>query len=282
MLVIDDQGGDVDPDGRAVRGLRAPSSSGSSSSPDDRALQRARAVHRREALAAALSARTSGGCERSPTSIRTSRCSTACRRSTTCCASTRWWSPAPHRSHAARRPQARPRPTSSWPARSTSASPAFAAGPKTEELLAWWSERLATDCLVAPERGYFVDQRWMDFAPGLVPGFFILRDPGYNLAYWNLAGARPARRGNRYEVDGRPLRFFHFSGFDPERPHMLSKHQDRIQLSEQPVLLGALPQLRPGARARGARRVVPGPTASGSCRTARRSTTSRGRSSATP
>ena len=33
------------------------------------------------------------------------------------------------------------------------------------------------------------------------------------------------------------MRFYHFSGFDPERPHLLSKHQDRIQLSEQPVLL---------------------------------------------
>ncbi len=133
----------------------------------------------------------------------------------------------------------------------------FAAGPKTDELLAWWSERLATDCLVAPERGYFVDQRWMDFAPGLVEGFFILRDPGYNLAYWNLAGRDLRRRGNRYEVDGRPLRFYHFSGFDPERPHLLSKHQDRIQLSEQPLLLELCPQLRPGARGRRARRVVP-------------------------
>ena len=44
----------------------------------------------------------------------------------------------------------------------------FAGGDEVDELLDWWAERLATDCLVAPERGYFVDQRWMDLAPGLV------------------------------------------------------------------------------------------------------------------
>ncbi|MGZ4202452.1 MAG: FkbM family methyltransferase, partial [Thermoleophilaceae bacterium] len=113
----------------------------------------------------------------------------------------------------------------------------FAAGPDTERLIDWWAERLATDCIVAPEAGYFVDQRWMDFAPGLVEDIHILRDPGYNLAYWNFAGRELRRRGDRYEVNGSPLRFFHFSGYDPARPHLLSKHQDRIQLSEHPVLL---------------------------------------------
>lgn len=113
----------------------------------------------------------------------------------------------------------------------------FAAGPQTDRLLDWWAERLATDCVVDPEHGYFVDQRWMDFAPGLVEDLFILRDPGYNLAYWNFSGRDLRKRGNRYEVDGQPLRFFHYSGFDPERRHLLSKHQNRIQLSQYPVLL---------------------------------------------
>jgi glycosyltransferase involved in cell wall biosynthesis len=112
----------------------------------------------------------------------------------------------------------------------------LARGEESARLLDWWSERLATDCIVDPERGYFVDQRWMDLAPGLVDRFAVLRDPGYNVAYWNLGG-RSLRRGRAgYEVNGRPLRFFHFSGYDPRDPDRISKHQDRIDFLGEPAL----------------------------------------------
>ena len=112
----------------------------------------------------------------------------------------------------------------------------ISAGHDADRLLDWWSERLETDCIVAPAEALFVDQRWIDFAPGLVESFHVLRDPGYNVAYWNLAGRDVRRAGAGYEVNGRPLRFFHFSGFDPRVPGRLSKHQNRIGLSERPAL----------------------------------------------
>ena len=112
----------------------------------------------------------------------------------------------------------------------------ISARPEAYRLLDWWSERLETDCIVAPAQALFVDQRWIDFAPGLVESFHVLRDPGYNVAYWNLAGRDVQRVGAGYEVNGRPLRFFHFSGFDPRVPDRLSKHQDRIRLGERPAL----------------------------------------------
>jgi glycosyltransferase involved in cell wall biosynthesis/SAM-dependent methyltransferase len=103
-------------------------------------------------------------------------------------------------------------------------------GATTEGLLDWWSERLKTDCVVAPDAGYFVDQRWMDFVHGVAPDFYVLRDPSYNVAYWNLHGRELTYRKGRYYVDGRPLRFFHFSGFDPDHRKRLSKHQTRIEI----------------------------------------------------
>lgn len=109
-------------------------------------------------------------------------------------------------------------------------------GPETDELLDWWSERLRTDCRVAPEQGYFVDQRWIDFVHGIAPDFYVLKDPGYNVAYWNLHSRDLTCENGHYCVDGHPLRFFHFSGFDPELRHLLSKHQTRIKLSENPAL----------------------------------------------
>ncbi len=104
-------------------------------------------------------------------------------------------------------------------------------GARAKRLLDWWAERLKTDCVVAPDVGYFVDQRWMDFVHGVMPGFYVLRDPAYNVAYWNLHGRTLTyERDRRYRVDGQPLRFFHFSGFDPEHRKRLSKHQSRHEI----------------------------------------------------
>jgi len=102
--------------------------------------------------------------------------------------------------------------------------------PEIESLLDWWADRLLRDCRVDPVWGYFVDQRWFDLAPGLVSELEILRDPEFNVAYWNLHSRKLERRGSRYLVEGQPLAFFHFSGFDPEHPLILSRHQDRIDV----------------------------------------------------
>jgi glycosyltransferase involved in cell wall biosynthesis/SAM-dependent methyltransferase len=106
----------------------------------------------------------------------------------------------------------------------------------SERFLDWWSEHLRRDCVVDPDNGYFVDQRWVDLVPGIWPDHFILRDPGYNLAYWNLPNRELRFDHGRYTVDGKPLRFFHFSGFDPLHPEELSRHQSRIEVPSRPPL----------------------------------------------
>ena len=79
-------------------------------------------------------------------------------------------------------------------------------------------------------------QRWFDLAPGFVSDLAIVRDPEYNVAYWNLHDRRMAHSDAGYTVNDRPLAFFHFSGFDPEHPLILSRHQDRIDVTADPVL----------------------------------------------
>lgn len=104
--------------------------------------------------------------------------------------------------------------------------------------LEWWRSRLARHCLNDLANGYFVDQRWVDLAPAFFP-FYPLRDPGANVAAWNLLTRRVEETPEGYRVDGVPLRFFHFSGFDPERPYLLSKWllpSPHTLLSEHPAL----------------------------------------------
>ena len=110
-------------------------------------------------------------------------------------------------------------------------------GAFADQLLDWWGERLEEDCIVDPYRGFFVDQRWIDLVPGMAESFHVLRDPGFNVAYWNLATRPLSERDGAWYVKGDvPLRLFHFSGFDPDKPHVLSKHQDRIRLTDHPAL----------------------------------------------
>jgi glycosyltransferase involved in cell wall biosynthesis/SAM-dependent methyltransferase len=105
-----------------------------------------------------------------------------------------------------------------------------------DELLDWWSERLETDCVVDPPSGRFVDQKWIDLVPGIWPQTHLLRDPAYNIAYWNLHARTLEINGDAGQprIDGAPVRFLHFSGYSPDRPDTLSKHQDRIDFEERP------------------------------------------------
>ena len=103
----------------------------------------------------------------------------------------------------------------------------FAAFAKTTESLAfirWWAGKLHTECYSEPERGLFVDQKFVDLAPAFIGQLTVLRHPGYNVAYWNTAGRSVVGTGSRYTVDGAPLVFFHFSGVVPGEPDIYSKH----------------------------------------------------------
>ena len=100
----------------------------------------------------------------------------------------------------------------------------MALGPASGPVLDWWQQHLRRHCLNDPANGYFVDQRWMDLGATLFH-HHVLRDPGCNVAYWNLDRRHLTWTDDGYLVDGAPLRFFHFSGFPPERPWVLSTHQ---------------------------------------------------------
>ena len=109
--------------------------------------------------------------------------------------------------------------------------------PSLARFLAWWQEKLEFQCVVDTARGLFVDQKWMDLAPGLFPDVAILRHEGYNVAYWNLGQRKVVGESSSSAVDGpsvngQPLRFYHFSGFNPAVPDMVSRHDHRLRLAD--------------------------------------------------
>jgi hypothetical protein len=81
--------------------------------------------------------------------------------------------------------------------------------------LEWWEARAAVDCRDNPGKGFYLNQKWMDLVPALFPNAVVIRDPGFNVAAWNLAERRVERVDGRWTVNGVPLCFFHFSRSQP-------------------------------------------------------------------
>jgi hypothetical protein len=129
--------------------------------------------------------------------------------------------------------------------------------PTSADLLKWWERRCLDLGFSEGRTGLFVDQKWMNLAPGLFDRIAILRDPGCNMAYWNLheralidspsntapsvTSTEPNRALRATSAPSasecaHPLRFFHFSGITLTDPASLSKNTDRFSLADRPDL----------------------------------------------
>ena len=108
-----------------------------------------------------------------------------------------------------------------------------------DAFLSFWSERLRQDAISSIDEQLFTDQRWVDNVPSMFP-HTIVRDPGYNVAYWNVYQRPLARDADgAITAAGVPVRFVHYSGYRPERPWLTSMHfanRPRVLLSANPLL----------------------------------------------
>ena len=118
---------------------------------------------------------------------------------------------------------------------------AFRRCPEADRLLAWWDDRCLSAGFSEGRTGLFVDQKWMNLAPGLFEGVALLRDAGCNMAYWNLHERSLTGNSASPMVENKsgaavPLRFFHFSGIEAGKAGSLSRHTNRYNLEQRPDL----------------------------------------------
>ncbi len=86
--------------------------------------------------------------------------------------------------------------------------------PNGRKFLRWWAERLIDYSHIDFIKGTFTDQKWANLAPYLFEGVHVLLDRAYNVATWNVRNRRIGRNGKgEWQVNDKPLRFYHFSGF---------------------------------------------------------------------
>jgi hypothetical protein len=77
--------------------------------------------------------------------------------------------------------------------------------------LNWWADRIEKACFNEPDKGFYLEQKWLDHAPVFF-NIHILRHPGYNVAKWNLHQRKIERSiFGDYTANGQPLKVFHFS-----------------------------------------------------------------------
>lgn len=76
--------------------------------------------------------------------------------------------------------------------------------------LDWWGEILTLQCTRYPNDHLFTDQKWVDHFP-VYFNAKISRDPGMNVAPWNLDEREITVRDGKYFSNHVPLKFVHFS-----------------------------------------------------------------------
>jgi hypothetical protein len=89
----------------------------------------------------------------------------------------------------------------------------------------WWKNRLLEFCVDDKAAGIFVDQKWCDLVPAMFERVGIVRDPGYNVASWNLSHRTVSvdERGTIL-VNAHPLRFYHYTKLGPIGDTMTRKY----------------------------------------------------------
>lgn len=77
---------------------------------------------------------------------------------------------------------------------------------------AWWAGVTRAACYDDPAEGIFTDQKYCDLAPAMFEGVEISRDPGCNVASWNLSRRSVAITADgALTANGARLRFYHFT-----------------------------------------------------------------------
>lgn len=97
----------------------------------------------------------------------------------------------------------------------------------TKKSLGWWKDVCREYCIFDAQHRFFVDQFWAAILPSFIQKFHCLRDPAYNMAYWNVFQRKLALQDNRWLTESGELKFFHFSGL-PKDLTQVSRHQNRI------------------------------------------------------
>ena len=100
-----------------------------------------------------------------------------------------------------------------------------------KKAVSFWEQKLKDKCYVDIPNALFTDQKWSDWFPYICNNVYILKDYGYNAAYWNLHERIITNKNGEWYANNDKLVFYHFSGLNRKDINIISKYQNRFTLS---------------------------------------------------
>jgi hypothetical protein len=108
----------------------------------------------------------------------------------------------------------------------------------SRRFISWFKERLASYCFNdyanqdSMSRGLFVDQLWLNLVPFYFKEVGICLQAGINLGHWNIFDRTFSKdKFGNITVDGEPVLFIHFSGWDINNIDLVSKYRPSSQIA---------------------------------------------------
>jgi lipopolysaccharide biosynthesis glycosyltransferase len=96
--------------------------------------------------------------------------------------------------------------------------------PETKRFADWWAHRLYHFCQEALDMHLWTDQKWINHVPVFFEGVRIVKSPRFNVAPWNITTRRLEGSFEKgFTVNGEPLGFYHFTGFDSGAHELMAK-----------------------------------------------------------
>jgi hypothetical protein len=100
---------------------------------------------------------------------------------------------------------------------------------EVRKFVSWWMDVSFKFGNVDRVLGRSGEQGWLRFIADYMDHVLILRDPAYNVAYWNVFQRDFSFQEGQWLVKGKPLRIFHYSGLDMDHPERISVYQNRYE-----------------------------------------------------
>jgi hypothetical protein len=112
------------------------------------------------------------------------------------------------------------------------------------KILHWWEKHMIEHGHCNSQIGEFYDQKIMNLLPVYSDKLHILKDPGCNVAGWNVHERKISGSAGKYFSNDSPLMFYHYSGFVNDKTKKLVSKYNSLKVEDNSALAEILDKYR--------------------------------------